>query len=368
MRVRRLAPALVALFALLPPDAAATTAGSLSDRIFLDGRLDDYAADEWILDASTAFPERGDDSRWGIDNDVARVAVTWDAARLYLAVDFTAASSGILVMIANGPGGITTLDATGEFRRAIDLPFAANLLLLAAPGAEPRVARADATHAFGLVDRATIPAVIAANAGAAAGFEAWIPWGVIDPSRPLRVVIAVTGDVGTGAGDAAPDARTALASDRARRVVLDRWISLTPDADADGGADGGVSPRAAAVVEPDTAPPGAEGDAGIGVSVDRAAFAPDRGESATFTIRTASGPFGDLSGRCVIHGMDGREVRVLPIPATGFADEVQVWWDGRDGAGRVCDGGVYVAAFDVEFTAGGARERATKRTGVAVVR
>ena len=368
MRLRRLAPGLVALTALVPSAAAATTAATLSDRIFIDGHLGDYAADEWVLDASTAFPERAGDSRWGTDNDAARVAVSWDHARLYLAVDFTAAASGVLVMIANGPGGVASLDATGEFRRALDLPFAANLLLLASPGSQPRVARADATHSFALVDRATIPAAIAATPGGAAGFEAWIPWTVLDPSRPLRIVVVMTGDTGSGAGDVAPDTRTALTSDRYARAVVDRWFVFTADADADGVPDDGVAPRAVTVVEPDDAPAAAAGDADVDVSVEPAAFAPDRGESATFTIRTAAGELEDVSGRCIIFGMDGREVRTIAIAPLATASEIDIPWDGRDNAGRICDGGIYIGAFDVEFTSGGSRQRATRRAGVSVVR
>jgi hypothetical protein len=365
---RRLFAGFVALLALFPSSAAATTAAALSDRISIDGDPGDFAADEWILDAASAFPERGDDSRWGVDNDVARVAVTWDRARLYLAVDFTASASAILVMIANGPGGVASLDAAGEFRRAIDPPFAANLLLLAGPGAPPRVARADAAHAFGLVDRATVPAVVVAAPDGRASFEASIPWTLLDVSRPVALVVAVTGGTGTGAGDAAPDPRTAPVTDRYARVVLDRWIVLDPDADTDGAADAGVAPRAAAVVEPDADPALETGDAEILVTRDRGVFAPDRGESVTFTLRTAAGTFDRIEGRCVILGVDGREVRAIAIPATGPAGEITVTWDGRDAGGRVCDGGVFVAAFDVEFSAAGGRRRASERTGVAVAR
>ncbi len=367
MNFRRLAPGLVALIALHPATALATTAASLSGRIHLDGRLDDYAADEWILDATSAFPEHDDDSRWGNDNDVSRVAITWDDARLYLAVDFTAAATGVMVMIGSGPGGIASLDATGDFRRAIDLPFAPNLLLLATPTSDPLAARADVTHAFGLVDRATLPAVVSSSAGAA-GFEAWIPWTLLDVSRPLRVVVVITGDAASGAGDAAPDSRAALSQDRYARASLDRWIMLTPDADGDGGADAGVAPRAAASVQPGTAPVAERGDAGIDIYVDPGAFAPDRGESAVFTAYCPAGPMQDVSGSCIIFAMDGRRIRTFPLSAAGPVANMKASWDGRDDGGDACDAGIYLAAFDLEFTVDGTRQQARKRGGVAVVR
>jgi hypothetical protein len=368
LNFRRLASCLVALIALHPATAAATTAVSLSGRIQLDGRLDDYAPDEWILDENSPFPERSDDSRWGSDNDVARVALTWDSSWLYLAVDFTAQASGLLVMIGNGPGGVATLEATGEFRRAVDLPFESNLLLLAVPGSEPRVARVDSAHPFGLLDRATVPALVARNEDGRAVFEAWIPWTVINATQAVRISAVITGQTGGGAGDAAPDSRTVLSSDRWARAVIDRHAMVVADADGNNAPDTGVSPRAAARIEPDTASPAARGDADIEVVAAPAVFAPDRGDLGVFTIRSPAGPFASISGRCLIHAMDGRRIRTIEIPQAGDVNTVTVAWDGRDDAGNICDGSMYVAAFDVEFVSGGSRQRVTKRTGIAVVR
>jgi hypothetical protein len=272
------------------------------------------------------------------------------------------------VTIANGPGGIASLDATGAFRRAIDLPAPANLLVLAVPGSQPRVARADPTHVFGLVDPATVPTALAVAPDGTAVLEVWIPWSVIDPSRALDIVVAITADTGSGAGDAAPDTRTVLSTSHVAPAVLDRWISCVADADSNGVPDPGVSPRAVTVVLPDTQPVAPAGNAVIELTASPTAFAPDQGETALLTVRTSAGSFEDVSGTCLIYGMDGRSVRTLSIPASGSVGELVVSWDGRDNAGRVCDGGIYVAAVEVEFASGGNRQRASGRAGVAVVR
>lgn len=367
MRFRRPALGLVTLFLLLPAFAHATTAADLSPRMHLDGSAGDFAADEWILDASSPFPEAVADSRWGSDNDIARVALTWDAARLYLAVQFTARDSAAMVMIGNGPGGLVSLDQTGEFRRAIDPPFGVNLLLLASRYDTPRAALSDASHAFAWVDDAALPVRVATREDTTV-CEAWIPWTLLDPSRPLRITVVTTGGTGSGAGDAAPDARTVLSDDRYARAVIDRWFAMTPDSDRNGTADAGVAPRSAGAVEPDTAPSLAAGADGIEVTVWRTVFAPDRGEDAQFTVHAGAEPFDDVSGRCEIRAMDGRRVRTLAIPAASGVDDVTVRWDGRDDSGRICDGGVYVAAFEVDYSAGGVREHARKRVGVALAR
>ncbi|HEX5132191.1 MAG TPA: hypothetical protein VFX92_06880 [Candidatus Krumholzibacteria bacterium] len=369
MILRRLACALVTLLVSLPLHAGATTAPSLSDRIVVDGLVGDYTTDEWILDATSSFPERGNDSRQGIDNDIARVAATWDGARLYIAVELAlTAPHTVLVAIGGLAGGIPSLDGAGEFRRAIDLPFRPNLLALAEPGATPRVARADATHAFALVDRARVPAAIADNAPGKVGFEIAIPWDMLDAARPLRLLVAVSGGPGTGAADAAPDARGALASDPDARAVLDRWIEFTADADGDGNLDYGVSPRSAAVVLPGTDAVAASGDPDLDIDIDRKAFAPDRGETVRFTLRSPGNMFDEIEGTCVVCALDGRRIRTLAVPRGNALADVIVEWDGRDDTGRVCDGAVYVAAFEVRFSVSGVRAHISRRVGAAVVR
>ena len=68
---------LVIVALLQPLSAHATTANSLSGRVIIDGALNDYSADVWVMDNSTTVRETSSDSRWGSDNDISRVALTW---------------------------------------------------------------------------------------------------------------------------------------------------------------------------------------------------------------------------------------------------------------------------------------------------
>lgn len=365
--IRRTAVGLLALALVTPCAASATTAPSLSDRIHVDGVVGDIAADEWILDATSPFPEPTGDSRWGRDADVVRVALTWDDARVYVAVEVRAIDASVLVMLGGGAGGLSTLDATGELRRAVTPPFETNILALAMPGAEPLVARADDAHPFALVDRAAVPAVMRVAGNGEGAFEMAVPWSMLALDRPVRLVVVTTGGVGTGAGDAAPDPLAVLSTDRNAPAVLGRWIEIDADANGDGVPDAGVSPRAIATVEPGTQPSASRDAPDLVVTPDRKSFAPDLGESTTFILRLSTGAFDGIAGRCTIHTMDGRAVRTLSVDASAGAD-ARVSWDGRDTAGRIVDGGVYIAAFDVDVSAGGGRRREHHNVGVAVVR
>jgi len=369
VKMRRCAGCLALLASLVPTAVHSTTATSLGDRISIDGVLDEYATDEWVLDSASGFPESDMDSRWGSDREVVRVALTWDAEFLYLAVDFRSRGEYAAVFLANAAGGLTALDGAGSFRRVIDFPgIRPNLLALAAPHAAPSVAMVDASHPFALVDRATLPAAVRSTIDGQAGFEMAIPWSRLSPGSPVQLVSAITGEVGTGSGDAAPDPRVVPDAERFARARLDRVLSIVADADADGRPDAGVSPRAVVTVETTAEPTLAQGSETIEVRVDTRAFAPDRAEVATFTVGPETGAFENVSGSCTIYSVDGREVREFSVALAGPAPQTSITWDGRDAQGRIVAGGVFVAAFDLEFTDGGARTRARATIGVAVVR
>jgi hypothetical protein len=356
----------------------ATTAPSLSDRIAIDGDLSDWAADEWVLDATTTLPEPSDDSRWRPTDELLRVGVTWDERFLYLAFEFRSASSLVLGGVGFAPGGLRSLDGAGAFRRAIDLPFAPNIVLLADGRSEPRIARASDVGVLTLLDRATAPAASRAPAEGPATLEAALPWSIVVVGSQLQLTVALTGEEGTGAGDAAPDPSVALpvsATPASKtRAVLDRWLSMTADADQDGGADPGVSPRNVVTVHAsDTATNPRSESLEATLRVATRAFAPDRGESASFVVNVSGAEaVTEVFASARVLSIDGKVVRVLyenaqrSVVGASLAIDARDTWDGRDAGGRVVSGGVYVISFEWGLAAGERAGRAT--AGVAVAR
>lgn len=377
---RRLLVALVALVSIFQHPSRATTAASLSARISIDGDLSDWAGDEWVLDAGSALPEPDDDSRWGLDDELVRVGVTWDATYLYLAVEFRSTTSSLFAALRTGPGGFPSLDGAGEFRRALDLPFEPNVVVLADPRATPRIARVDDATVLVLVDRATAPAASLVSMGGGATFEAALPWSMLSLENPVQLVTASTGGEGTGAGDAAPDASVALAASPGpwskKRVVLDRWLSIPADADGDGVADAGVAPATAVSVRPDAAPTGPRPGAGtldVTLGVSPRVFAPDRGETAGVAVTVhAEGPVEQIYATARVYSVDGSLVRVLyenvprAIAGTTLLPDARDRWDGLDANGRIVPGGLYVVSFEWGLASGEYHGRAT--AGVAVAR
>jgi hypothetical protein len=375
---RRLLLLLAPLVLFLHQPAAATTAASLSGRIVIDGDLSDWAADEWVLDESTALVESGGDSHWGGDEEILRIGVTWDANFLYLAVEFRATSGSVLAGLGYAPGGLATLDGAGAFRRAIDFPFPLTVLARANARDVPLLARVDDRGVLALLDRATAPAAVQAPLEGASGFEVALPWSLLSFENPLQLTLALTGDEGTGAGDAAPNPSVDLPASHGpsskARASLDRWLSIPADGNNDGAVDLGVSPRAVVAVRmDDDVTSNRDQDVSATLSVTPRAFAPDRGEGATFTVGVLNaGTVEELFVTARVYSLDGRLVRTLyqdaarDVGAGALVVSSDDRWDGRDDGGRVAAGGVYVIALEWGLVRGGHDGRAT--AGVAVAR
>jgi hypothetical protein len=328
----------------VPACGWATTGTDLSSRIVLDGRLDEYAPDEWVLDAATSLPERRDDSVWGSDNDVARIALTWDREFLYVAVECVTLDSQLFLFVDHAPGGVSSMESLGEFRRAI--AFASerlrpDVLVAARPAStEPEALRIAAGGPRRL-DSVRGRFVQEALDGGA--LEVAFPWSLLQsPDGAVSVVAAVTGGPGSGCGDVAPDPYRALGTGRSDPASIDRALVVDVDADDDGVPDAGVSPRGLAGVE-NAGSPSRRSDAVLDVALDVKSFVPDDGEVVTLTVEGDGGGADALFMSALVYSRSGELVRVL------FRDErrdprqsFEVTWDGRGESGGIVAGGIYV--------------------------
>ncbi len=358
---------LVIVALLQPLPAHATTANSLAGRVVIDGLLNDYSADEWVLDTGTNPRETSSDSRWGSDNDISRIALTWDRDFLYIGVEARSFDSFLELFISNRAGGLTTLEESGEFRRAIQLPNGVNLMALAQPGRIPDVARADESHPFSVVDRGAVPVAISGTRTGPVAFEMAVPWSMLSLAQSLKLAAAVTGEIGTGAGDAAPDASAALDRDRFARAVLDRWFQIDADGDDDGLADIGIAPRAVGRVETTTFPARSRTTAEAEVNSRPRAFAPDRNETTNLSFSMDNGNASSVYVEVTVYSMEGERIRRLaPYSFDASTGSVEFIWDGRDDSNRIVRGGTYVVVADWGNQAGAHDGRV--KTAVVVAR
>ncbi|TFG89215.1 MAG: hypothetical protein E4H17_01045 [Gemmatimonadales bacterium] len=130
------APLLLVSFLLTSPFwttwAWATTARDLSQGITIDGFAGEWAADEQLFGYNAAakmLEEPTDDSKWGINNDITQVRVTWDAHNLYLAGEAKTWGNNLVIWVDVLPGrGMTTMSGLNSWSRnfTFDVSDAAN--------------------------------------------------------------------------------------------------------------------------------------------------------------------------------------------------------------------------------------------------
>jgi hypothetical protein len=183
----------------------------------------------------------------------------------------------------------------------------------------------------------------------------------------VRLLAAITGEVGTGAGDTAPDASALPAPDRYARVAPDRLLSLDADVDDDGVPDDGVSPRTR-VAPWATTPTVLRSDADVSVFVSPRAFAPDRGETTTIRVEVEAREQDRIYFVFGIYSLDGAHITDLQdgVPIQFGDGQLLLDWDGRDAHGEVVRGGTYIVLAQWGNTPGERTGRA--KAAVVVVR
>ncbi|UCH82659.1 MAG: hypothetical protein JSW50_09245 [Candidatus Latescibacterota bacterium] len=368
------------LFIMLPASLSATTGRDLRSRIIIDGYTTDWEDDEWVLDASTRFPERARDSRWGTDNDITRVGVTWDNYNLYLVAPAVTVSSTLMLFLDTMCGGVEDLTHQEFFRRHIEFGgFTPNVLMRAdRTTSEVIGGYLDCTRPFNLFESKSYMAVYRQDGVEGGAAEIALPWeiiggfersdqGVTVPSGDtvLGILAAITGGAGAGAGDAAPDPSVVLENDSTRIAVLDNHILIELDGDGDGLIDTGVSPRdiAAYALPADVLEDPVRQVLPIKVPLDRKLYFLAEDDTAEFPV-TLDPPDYQLPVYVTarIYSSAGYLVRTLveDEPMMLSADPVIIEWDWKDGGGNLVPAGIYFVAVS-----GGAGEGTSKNTAKA---
>jgi len=343
---------------------SATTAHDLRHRLAVDGSAADFAADEWVLDGATPFRERPGDSRWGLDNDISGVVVTWDDYNLYAAVPAATNAGTLMLFIDTMCGGAPGLSAVEGFRRNVEFGgMTPNFLLQAGRSSPaPLAAYLDCTRPMNLLEEKAYRAVYLQDGPEGGALEAAIPWealgdfvrgadGVRLPGAgaTLSLLAIVTGGEGTGAGDAAPDPSVVLEDDSTRTALCDNHIVLPLDANGDGILDTGVSPRSAAsyAVPPPAGGTSADQVFALRIPLGKKLFAPNTNDPAVFPVALDARDYsGTVYLTVTIYSSDGRVVRKLreESPSDFVSGTEEIEWDYRDDGGGFVRGGIYIIA------------------------
>ncbi len=403
--------AVLLLAALCAAPAAAVTARDLSPRIRVDGFTNDFTDDEKIFgfnSAANAPEEATDDSRWGVNDDLNQIRITWDAENLYIAGEGRIWDNNMVLLLDTvAERGLASMTALNSWRRnfvfdttgaALGEGFSPDLFAATWDGnPAPRLVvqlngnqvddeqvgqyfNAAATFLQGNTGRAmelAIPwsSVFVAQAGVGTRDTTVFVGGEeqaihrFPPGTKIRIVGVVTaGADGTGGPDSAPDNLRGHTDNSGDQVFLDNWAIVDLDRNDDtglgaGGPDGvadwNVAPESRITFR--YRPPVVALRFSLAdVRFDRPAFAPDRGERLGFRVdlQPPLDPTDPVDQQrkfnltANVFDLRGRFVRNLYVSQARFAleshDATADVWDGRDEKGELVPPGIYVLRTVIE--------------------
>ncbi len=332
---------------------SAVTAADLSGRIIIDGYSSDFTTDEYVLSDSTGIPlEYPNDSRWGENNDIRQIRVTWDQTYLYVAVDATSWDNNVILFIdVYDDYGIDDMEELNTWNREFRFYNVYPDFFLATWDTnnnpqfwEVREGLSDTADEWGdgylgYEDFATF------NTGSSdRALEAKIPWAGIYYSDErsmlnyptIKFLAVITGGGDHTAGpDSAPDNLSGM-PDQTETVVLDNYVEVPIDQNGDGEPDMGVLPNYHTSFF--KRPPFEAQSLKVERVIfdDGKVFAPTRGEKLTFSLETNRGSIFSVE----IFNLDGKKVGTAA--STGNLE----WeWTGRDQDGNLVNFGVYILRF-----------------------
>lgn len=402
------AVALLSLLTLIGASPAlAATARSLSDRMRIDGFTTEFTDGEKIfgINASANAPEESaSDSKWGPDNDISQIRITWDADSLYLAGEAVIWGNNLVILVDAVPDrGLETMRQMNSWSRNFIFSDDLRPDLFAATwdnNTSPRLlihqggTRVDDQQS-GVNGTFRTAATFSQNQRGRA-MEVAIPWSVVflsteglgttprwvpsrgetlqtfPPGTKLKIVAVLTaGGDNTGGPDSAPDNTQGHTNDGNQDVIVDNYAIVDLDqADdtglgaggPDGVADWGIEPKSRVTFK--FAPPILARPIELSaVSLDRPAFAPDRGDLVRFTPEISppidpANPIDalrTLNFTAGVFDFRGRRVRQLysnrSRPAAFPGDDLDDRWDGRDDGGSIVEPGIYLIRLVLEPSA-----------------
>lgn len=406
------------LLAVLTAPSFGDSARDLSGTIHIDGFANEFTSSDALFGYNEivgAPEEPSDDSKWGVNEDLNQIYVTWDAKYLYLAATGVIWNNNMIVLLDTTPGrGLQSMLAINSWRRyftfdttgsSLGTGFAPDLFGATWDGnTSPRlIVQVDGNT---VLDQTVGPAFRASasfsqgNLGRAMEFA--IPWQQVFLSaaglgtkdslmtvgsitdtlhffpRGSKIKIAgviTAGGDDTGGPDVAPDNLGGVTDNSSAVVYVDNWAIISLDENDDTGLGGGgpdgiadwnVSSRQRTTFR--VRPPFlAKQFSASEISFDRPAFRPDLGEKIRYSFKLDQpvNPDDPADSRRVfgvvakIFDIRGRVVRTISDPNRSALNPTNPsldQWDGRDEGGRVVEPGIYV----LRLTVSGSTKRATR--------
>ncbi|MDI6807564.1 MAG: hypothetical protein QME66_01095 [Candidatus Eisenbacteria bacterium] len=365
----------------MTPSLHAATGKDRGKTIVIDGYSSDFLPEEDVFGLSPGGQqqESSGDSKWGVNNDINQIKLTWDKDSLFVAVDGICWDNNIILLMDYMPGGLTDMTSVNAWRRNFFFSggFKPDLFLATwDKNSTPQIWEATGPSSVTQIASTSFRSVATFFSGETGrSMEAAIPWSLLFDGS-TRKLNPATGDTmytvpsyfdstfkflavltggadGTSGPDAAPDNLDGMTVDSSQPVTLDNFAFISLDWNKDGFVDFGVSIRDSINFKVQPPVVGIRLKAG-GISLNRNAFSPAAGEMLTFSFdilpRGSSGRTTAVTAE--VYDMSGKRVRQLcenslrdAANPRNDADGIPVTtdvWDGRGEDGHFVPSGIYI--------------------------
>ncbi len=220
------------------PFLALLLIGSPYHTVAVDGSVEEYTADEWVL------TDPPDDSYWGSNNELYGLYLTWDRDYLYVAVDYVVQNNAVLLLIGNGIEGVRNINNLDWYPRNFQFtgPRMSHILALwngdLNTGGARKILDSQHTQPIGNAELAN-----SGYSGQRGIFEAGIPWSEIYPDgvpagATLHLVGLIAGGDHASGGESMPD--NALLGFGGTGLI-NTYLKVVVDQNQDGVPDSGRS-------------------------------------------------------------------------------------------------------------------------------
>jgi len=233
------------------------TSDTKSGTIVIDGVTADFSqeSDQILLspDLTGVYYESDNDSKWGANNDISSIQVTWDRNYFYVGVDGVCENNNIIVYFDTGENnGISDVSSLSSWKRKIDFEVIKPDYFIVASDKNNSPQFWKILSSTSAEDKsASVISSATFNGGIKGAMESRIGWDMfyglgnynVATNAVMKIVGVVVGGDDTSGPDAAPNASGTMPTDSSKFVTVDNYLIVPLDNNSDGLPDIGANVR-----------------------------------------------------------------------------------------------------------------------------
>lgn len=356
MEFRKNSIIFLSIFSLLFSEPVISkSADDKSGQIIIDGVTSDFdiEGDQILLspDLTGMYYESDNDSKWGSENDISRIKLSWDRKYLYIGVDGICNGNNIILYIDTGQNkGVSDVSLLSDWRRKFSFDGMKPDFFLTGSDRNENPTFWEINNENSVSEKTAEIVSKASFQGSIKGsMEAKIGWNIlyamgdynVSTNSVLKIVGVVTGGDDSSGPDSAPDNSDGMELVWSEPVELDNFLIVPVDNDGDGFPDIGINIRERTTVAINVTGLKYQPLKIENITVENSSFSPNNdgvNDEVIITYHLSK----DAKVTVKFFGLDGKSVYVFQNEAPLTAGVQTINWNGYDSSGVKQPSGLYI--------------------------